>query len=235
MKTFTKEELDKILENHKHWMNKDIYGWERMQADLCEANLSGEDLHGAILIGANLRGADLCGANLCAADLYGADLSDAYLYGTNLYNADLRRADLRGATINKTNLYGANLCGALNVPFIPMTCPDEGCFFGWKQAWVVTDMGRYKGVVKLFIPSDAKRSSATGRKCRCDKAVVVDIELINVKDSDIKIIEARSFYCEDFKYRIHETVSVANFDENRFNECGPGIHFFINKQEAIDY
>lgn len=26
-----------------------------------------------------------------------------------------------------------------------------------------------------------------------------------------------------------------SFDEDRWNECSHGIHFFINKQEAIDY
>ena len=26
-----------------------------------------------------------------------------------------------------------------------------------------------------------------------------------------------------------------NLDEDRFKECAPGIHFFRNKQEAINY
>jgi hypothetical protein len=39
------------------------------------------------------------------------------------------RANLCGA-----DLYGANLCGAENVPFIPMSCPDSGSFTAWKKA-----------------------------------------------------------------------------------------------------
>lgn len=28
---------------------------------------------------------------------------------------------------------------------------------------------------------------------------------------------------------------VADFDENRWNECAPGIHFFITRDEAVRY
>lgn len=59
----TQEELDKIVEQHKHWWNEDCEGWEGMKADL-----HGADLHGADLCGADLRDANLCGANLCGAE-----------------------------------------------------------------------------------------------------------------------------------------------------------------------
>ena len=49
----TREELDKVLENHQHWLREDVEGWQNMRA-----NLRGADLRGA-----NLRGADLRGAN----------------------------------------------------------------------------------------------------------------------------------------------------------------------------
>lgn len=38
-----------------------------------------------------------------------------------------------------------------------------------------------------------------------------------------------------FTYRVGETVVPDSFDEDRWNECSNGIHFFITKQEAIDY
>ena len=117
-----------------------------------------------------------------------------------------------------------------------MTCPDTGEFIGWKKAVAKTNCGDYCCIVKLFIPADAKRSSATSRKCRCDKAVVVDIEVIGYYGKEpITILKCFSRYDKDFTYEIHKTVSVDNFDEDRFRECAPGIHFFINKQEAIDY
>ena len=30
--------LEKILEDHKHWLKEDIEGWEDMRADLSDAN-----------------------------------------------------------------------------------------------------------------------------------------------------------------------------------------------------
>jgi hypothetical protein len=57
----TQEELDKIVEQHQHWLKEDCEGWEDMKADLCNKDLSGLNLKFANLSGANLSGADLIG------------------------------------------------------------------------------------------------------------------------------------------------------------------------------
>ena len=57
----TQEELDKIVEQHQHWIKEDCEGWEDMKADLSRADLSWANLHGADLSWANLRVADLSG------------------------------------------------------------------------------------------------------------------------------------------------------------------------------
>ena len=134
----------------------------------------------------------------------------ANLYGANLYGADLR---------------GANLYGAKNIPFIPYACPDFGIFIGFKKA--------HGYIVVLEIPEDARRLSATGRKCRCDKAKVLQIQKLDGAESGLT--EIASDYSSEFIYRVGETVFVPDFDENRWNECSTGIHFFINRQEAVDY
>ena len=59
----TQEELDKIVEQHQHWLKEDCEGWEDMRANLRGADLRGADLRGANLRGANLRGADLSEAD----------------------------------------------------------------------------------------------------------------------------------------------------------------------------
>lgn len=205
MKTYTKAELNGILRNHKHWLMEDMDGWEKMRANLFEANLCGADLYEA-----NLRGADLCGTKLCGANLCGADL----------YEANLRGADLYGA-----NLCGADLRGADNIPFVPMTCPDTGAFVAWKKA------NGY--IVKLEISEDARRSSATGRKCRCDKAKVIEIQELDGSPSELT--EVASGYDRNFVYRVGEIAEEPKYDEDRWNECAQGIHFFINRQEAVDY
>ena len=201
MRTFTQEELDKILENHKHWLFNDCEDWENLRADL--------------------RYADLCGANLRDANLRGADLRYA-----DLRYADLCDADLRGANLRDANLRVANLRGAKHIPYVPMVCPEEDEFIGWKKA--------DNHIVKLLIPTDAKRSSSTGRKCRCSKAKV--LEIFNLDGTTIaEEREVKSNYDNSFIYRVGETVEVVDFDENRWEECAKGIHFFMQRKEAIDY
>lgn len=245
-----KEELSKVLENHEHWLNEDCDNWEDMRANLRGADLSGANLSGANLRGANLSGADLNGAKLYGADLYGADLhradlrgadlyeanlyrvdlhvtnlSGAKLHGTNLYGANLYGADLNGADLSGANLYEADLREAKNIPFIPYVCPASGTFIGYKKA-----RGGY--IVELEILEDARRVSATSRKCRCDKAKV--LRILNTDRTVASVDEVRSKYDAGFFYRTGEIVFVDDFDENRWNECSTGIHFFVNFQEAVN-
>ena len=149
----------------------------------------------------------------CHADLCDADLRGAYLRGADLRGADLRGADLRGAESNeKTAMFA-------------LACPEEGEFIGWKKANGL--------IVKLLILADAKRSSATTRKCRCSKAKVLSIQTIDGDDAEQPYVA--SDHDKSFFYRVGETVEVADFDENRWNECSTGIHFFITREEAVRY
>ena len=84
-----------------------------------------------------------------------------------------------------------------------------------------------------FLAGDARRSSATGRKCRCDKAKVLSITTMD--DEEINLTQIESDFDSDFIYKVGETVEEPNFDTNRFNGCAPGIHFFITRQEAINF
>jgi uncharacterized protein YjbI with pentapeptide repeats len=296
----TQNELNKIIENHQHYLNKDIDGWESMRADLSDKNLSGLNLKNANLREANFRNANLSNANLgdanlnnadlAYADLRKADLRKADLRDSDLRKADLRKADLREANLYRacclytnlgrvdlsnaylrdadlysafccyTNLYGvdlrsadlrdANLSGAdlrkadlreanLRNAYLsgtdlsedtkidcPIACPETGSFIGYKKAIC-------KKIVKLQICEDAKRSSATTKKCRCSKALVLAIENMDGFDSRLQEIESRYDPC--FIYRVGEIAEVPDFDNDRWNECAPGIHFFMDRQDAVEY
>ncbi len=87
-------------------------------------------------------------------------------------------------------------------------------------------------IVKLRITEDAKRSSATSRKCRCSKAEVLSITTFD--GEEVKDGVAYSKWDSSFVYRVGKTVKVSDFDEDRWNECSTGIHFFMTKQEAIN-
>ena len=108
-----------------------------------------------------------------------------------------------------------------------MACPSDGAFVGWKKARTENGFA----IVKLQIPDGAKRSSATGRKCRCELAFVIAIY-----DEDGNEIEsAISDNDKSFVYRTGEMVTPDSFDDNRWDECSHGIHFFITRTEAEEY
>ena len=87
-------------------------------------------------------------------------------------------------------------------------------------------------MVKLLIPSDAKRHTPIGRrKCRCEFAEV--LEIINANGNKIK--SAMSTYDNNFKYNTGETVVPNSYDPDPLKECSNGIHFFISKLEAKEY
>ena len=274
----TQEELNKVLEAHKHYLAQDCEGWQNMRANLSganlrDANLNGANLRSADLWRADLRCADLSGANLNGADLsdadlYGADLSDADLSGANLWHANLRsanlssadlsgadlrcadlsdanlyganlwRANLRCANLSDANLYGADLSGAYLsgaylyganynecTAFFASVCPEEGEFIAWKKVGEV--------IVKLLIPAEAKRSSATTRKCRCEYAEVLELQnLDGTPYNDDKVVNNKHVKTI---YHVGEIVRPDSWDDNRWNECSHGIHFFITRDEAVRY
>jgi uncharacterized protein YjbI with pentapeptide repeats len=218
----------------------DLSGATLYGANLSKADLYGANLSGANLYGATLSGADLSRANLSRADLYGADLSRANLYGATLYGANLSGADLSGATLYEANLSGANLSGAdlsranlygadlsrvnnigeaknAELAQAQTSILPEGNLVGWKKC-------RGGVIVKLLIPQKARRSNATGRKCRAEYAKV-----LRIFGSEFAV----STHDPAFVYRKGAIVKPSNgWDENRFVECGSGIHFYLTRGEA---
>jgi len=188
------------------------------------ANLYGAALRGANLYGAALRGANLYGADLSETNLYGANLSGANLRGANLSGANLRGANLRGADLYGANLSGADLRGAdlegtsgIKGTYI---APETGSFTAWKKC-------KNGVIVKLRIPAKARRSNATGRKCRADFVKVLQV---------FGAEEGRSMHDNGKTvYRKGETVHCDTWCEDRWTECGGGIHFFMTREEAESY
>ena len=152
-----------------------------------------------------------------------ANLSDADLRGANLSDANLRYADLRGANLSDANLSGIKYNETTS--FFALQCPEKGSFVAYKKC-------ENRLIVELLITEDAKRSSATTRKCRASKAKVISIT--NVESTET-FEQAVSQHDRRFVYKVGETVEVENFDTDRWNECSTGIHFFITRQEAVNY
>ena len=101
----TKEELGKVLEEHKNW----LAGVGGKCAKLYMANLRGANLYMA-----DLRGADLRNANLYMADLRGADLRDANLRGAAWDYSSGFSLECKGSnftcSVDLLYQYAAHLC-----------------------------------------------------------------------------------------------------------------------------
>lgn len=233
MRNISQEELNKILKEHELWLRgeggkcADLSNVDLRGADLTYVNLEGADLENANLSSTNLKRANLRCVDLEYANLRCANLENANLEDSNLTNADLRYADLRYADLRCVDLKYADLKDVkTNIYTVGynLACPEKGSFIGYKKA------SGY--IIELLILDDSKRSSATSSKCRCDKAKVLEIENIHTGE---KVNYVHSDYDRNFIYKVGEIVSVDNFDDNRWEECSTGIHFFMNRDNAINY
>ena len=212
----TQEELDKIVEQHQHWIKEDCEGWEDMKVNLSGVNLSGVNLSGANLSGADLSGADLSGANLSGADLSEANLSVADLSEANLSGADLSGADLSGADLSEANLSEANLSEAdqfrlgkvLDEPLTGYKKTKEGV------------------VITAEIPEGAIVFCINGSKCRTNRAKITDM-------AGYKILHSQ--YDNTFEYRLGQEIEIKDFNLMYNIECASGFHFFRTRKEAEEY
>jgi hypothetical protein len=209
------------------------------RADLSGANLSGAILSGAnlsdailsraILSGANLSGADLRGAVLSGANLRSAILSRAILSGANLSDANLSGANLRGAVLSGADLRGAVLSGVQNIPdyvqAVTSILPD-GPIIGWKKC-------NDRIIVKLQIPAKAKRSNATGRKCRAEFVKVLALyDSASTTELAEDAVAVTSAHGPRTEYQKGKVVKSDEWDDDRWTECSHGIHFWITRLEA---
>ena len=173
--------------------------------------------------------------------------------GETFINCKFKECDFVGADLSKTNF--TNCLADTHTRGFQLVCPEKGEYIGFKKArvhvyeksgksalsdWV--NHRKLKGLIKevpviieLRIPKDAKRSSATSRKCRASKAEVLSITSIDGKKRYKKAVAG--WHCAGkFVYEVGKTVVPENgFEENRWIECAPGIHHFITRDEAVAY
>lgn len=219
--TFRKTFIQALTHGIKCFDNTDLEGIDLKHLDLTDISFRFANLIGASFVGSTLVRADFSHADLLYADFRLANLSHAILQYAMVCDACLSLTDLNKVDISDTDFYKSRLFGAKNIPYIPLACPSDGAFIGWKK------VGRY--LIKLEIPEDAKRCSTTTRKCRCSKAKVLAIT------DGLREVETVTNFHNPTIYTVGEMVYPDSFDEDRRNECSHGIHFFIDKQDAIDY
>ena len=260
----TQKEINKIIENHKHWLNKDVDGWDNMKADfsnqeLSYANLRGVDLRGAELRSVNLSCADISGANLSNANLSGAYLSGVDLSEANLSGADLSDVDLSYANLSEANLSDASLCDAdlsyTNLSYANLRGANlhgadlHGAgLLGTKNMMYIPmacpEKGSFIGFKKaIYADKDyivkleilADALRSSAESTKCRCNKAKVLEIQNIDGSKANIDVVHSICDPSFQYKTGQIVEEPKYDNNRFNECSKGIYFFINRQEAVEY
>ena len=212
----TQEELDKIVEQHQHWLKEDCEGWKDMRANLAGAYLTRANLAGADLTDADLTLDNLAGANLAGANLTRAYLTRAYLTRANLAGAYLTRANLAGAYLTRANLAGANLAGADKFRLGKILTEPLTGYKKTKEGVVIT----------AEIPAGAIVFCINGRKCRTNKAKITDMDGHEVLHSS---------YDNSFEYRLGQEINIKDFNLMYNVECASGFHFFRTSKEAEEY
>lgn len=194
----------------------------------------------------NFQETDLSCSSFAFSDFETCDFSEA----------TVKRTDFFGCTFVSCKFANVTPCGGqglpsferaefintIDPPHLPLRCPKVGSFVGWKKCWaenIDPVTGKRKEsrhpyvevIVKLLIPAKAARTSGSGCKCRCNEALVLDIR-------DLKgnaHVRALSHWNMNFVYKVGESVFPDGFEEDPLKECGHGIHFFLERDQAVYY
>mgnify|MGYP004449075291 FL=1 len=228
------EDLYRILSERKPGETIYIKGRVIENADLSEKDLRGIDFSETTFTNVKFDGADMDGCNIFKTWFTDCSLRNVKLTNANAREAGFRFQDLTGIDISGTDIFGsileyAKLDGLKyddRTQHYKLRCPEEGAFIGWKCCIGLR-------VVRLLIPADARRVSATMDTCRCDKAKVLSIKSIDeTKDYEW----AQSTVDQDFYYEVGKWVEPANyFEPDRWKDSSPGVHFFMEREECIAY
>ena len=249
LKTITQKEFDEMVNEYEKWIKKEfkddrkpikyfsIFKLNLSYYNLSNLKIKNKDLPYIVAYNCLLNNVSFEDCNLEYADIRCSKFKNTNFINCNLSYGDFLcdefiNTDLSTCDIKKCNFNNSSF-GNTTMPDYPMTCPEKGNFIGYK---IVCDINNYrkKYILKLEIPKDAKRSSATSNKCRCDKAKVLEIQNLDGSIAE-NITKVKSLYTSDFIYKLGETVEEPKFDECRWYECAPGIHFFMNREEAVNY
>ena len=224
-------------------------GVDLSYVDLYRKDVSGANLHNTNLFSANFREATAmtCNFRECTlnnsnfdkavaseTDFYGSSLRMASFFRTDLRKTNFSYADLSSADLLEADFYKSTLCGAWfgntkNMPYIPTWLPVES-FIGWVK--VVGEEESY--IVKIKILNESQRTRGVGDICRCDRALVLEIQDLEGHKLDIEEIEYHD-KTSVLIFKVWEVTVCEDWYPGRWNDCKSGITFFIDRQSAVLY
>lgn len=255
MKKIFQKELDYLIDKHEIWLKNPEKG-NRLILDKCDLsslNIKNRNLKRARFYNCNMNGMRISYCDMSYAGFYSSNMKRIFFENCNFFNETFYENNLREACFLRCRLINIELrssnfsrakikdCELKNIAtdsgtsFYSLQCPEEGSFIGFKKANILEVSGEIiEVIVKLQITEDSLRSSATSRKCRCSKAKVLSISYLDGTECPEGTI-AHSHYNSNFTYKVGDILEIKNFDKNRWEECSTGIHFFITREEAVNY
>ncbi len=184
----------------------------------------------------NMKIKSFIGCTFVGTDFNLCDISSSFISKCSMSDVIFKCSDLSFTVFNDvdgkyTHFYSCDMdrCSAINSNIIfPRHVPSEGSFIAWKKAKAVDEAV----IIKLRIPEDAKRF-CVNNKCRANKVEVLGFETLDgEKLPDDTIVH--SFWDSLFKYHTG-LIEVCNFNDDPQVECGRGIHFFLSRDDAVNY
>lgn len=101
----------------------------------------------------------------------------------------------------------------------------------YKKIFIWADTYNIPVIAKLNIPAYAERIVFKNSKCRASCAQVMDI----IDEFGRHYRAGVSSYDFQFEYNVGHMVYADSFDDDPFNVCSNGIHFFLTEREAQNY
>ena len=229
------KELKKILDSRSGAEQLDLQETIFKELDLSKWDMQNINFRRASFYNCNLKGTNFTGSMMDHVAFYDCEIKNAILKNCKLRGASFRGNDMEGIDLAGANIYAAVLEDATNqdkviyneeTRWYEMSCPNEGPFIAWKCC---TELR----VVMMLVPADAKRCMATMETGRVSKVKVLSIKSI---DESKSYDWAQSTVDPDFYYETGKWLEPANgFQEDRWKDSSEGIHFFLDRQQCVDY
>ena len=229
------KEVKEILAARKDNEELDLHEIIFKNINLAGESVKNVNLRRATFDNCNLNGTDFTGSMMDHVAFYDCDIRNMNTTDCKLRGASFRGNDMEGINLSGANIYAAVLEDAVNqdkviiddnTQWYKMRCPEEGPFIAWKCC---TELR----VVQMLVPADAKRCMATMETGRVSKVKVLSIKSIDETQS---YSWAQSTVDQDFYYEVGKWLEPANgFQEDRWKDSSPGIHFFLERQQCVDY
>lgn len=239
--------------------NADFSGVTLKSCVFNDCSFTNVKMNCATIISSTFKNCNFMDADISASDIYGTifettdntngmnstSFNRTIIHSCKFIRQRMTEATFRSAIIDNilfsacnmsdTCFTGAHLdnvkfdanCDLYGSSLLPL-CPETGSFEAWKSLKLNDEII----LIKLFIPTDAKRSSGTSHKCRCSKAMVLEMTNTSTGNNVMTLLNNNM---APTIYTVGEMVYPDSFDENRWNECSHGIHFFMAKADALHY